>query len=142
MGREIKSAMLVPKTRLFLVIVEEKVICWICRGASKEFAYEMREIIREHKPKIIILIEPRISGEFADRVCRRLGKKTWIRVEAVGFSGGIWVMWEEDEICVKLEAAHRSFLHMEVRSANGSDGHLRRSMLAPVEHSTISLGKA
>lgn len=49
----------------------------------------MRELIREFKPRMIILIEPRISGDLADRVCESLGKTKWIRSEARGFSGGI-----------------------------------------------------
>lgn len=49
-------------------------------------------MIREHMPSIIVLIEPRINGEVADVVCKKLGKKTWIRSEAFGFSDGVWVL--------------------------------------------------
>lgn len=97
----------------------ERVLSRNCRGAaSKEFAVEM-ELLRTFRLNIIILIEPRISGEAADKVCRGLGKRRWVRSEARGFSGAIWVLWEEGEVEIKLEAAHRSFLHMEVRSGLG-----------------------
>lgn len=98
----------------------DRVIIWNCRGiASKEFAVELKELLRAFRPKIVILIEPRISGDAVDKVCRGLGRRRWIRSEARGFSEGIWVMWEEGEVDIKLEVAHRSFLHMEIRSGLG-----------------------
>lgn len=70
-----------------------RILCWNCRGAaSKEFAVELKEILRNFRLKIIILMEPRISGEAADKICGGLGKKKWLRSEARGFSGGIWVL--------------------------------------------------
>lgn len=72
----------VPNTSV-LMIEEEMIVYWNCRGtASKEFACEMKEIMREYRPMIVILVEPRVSGEVADRVCKSLGKKRWIRSEA------------------------------------------------------------
>lgn len=57
----------------------EKVVSWNCRGAAgREFLVQIREIIREFRPKILIIIEPRISGATADKVCKSLGKKWWI----------------------------------------------------------------
>lgn len=75
----------------------------------------MKELLRAFRPKIIILIEPMISGEAVDKVCKGLGRRRWIRSEARGFSRRIWVLWEEGEVEVKLEEAHRSFLHMVIR---------------------------
>lgn len=73
--------------------------------------------MRELRPKIVFIIDPRISSTAADIVCKSLGKKRWIISEVRGFSGGIWVLWDEREIGAKLEVAHKSFL--EVRSSNG-----------------------
>lgn len=75
--------------------------------------------MRVFRPKNTILLEPRISKEVADRVCNKLGKKRWVRSEAMGFNGGVWVIWDDEEILVRLKATHRSFLHMEVRLAEG-----------------------
>lgn len=98
-----------------MMIVEERIVCWNCKGtASQEFACKLREILVGFRPKIVILMDPWISGKMKDKVCKKLGKIWWIRSEAVGFSGGIWVMWYDDDIWVKLKAMHRSFPHMEV----------------------------
>lgn len=94
----------------------QRVVSWNYRGAaSREFAVEMKNMMRELRTKMIIIIDPKVSGAVTDRVCRDLGKKRWIRAEARGFSRGIWVMWEEGDI----EAAHMSFLHMGIRLMNG-----------------------
>lgn len=75
--------------------------------------------MREFQPRIVIVIEPRISGSAADRVCKNLGMKRWIRAESRGFSDRIWLMWKEGEIGVELEVAHKQFLHMKIRLGNG-----------------------
>lgn len=81
---------------------------------SKKFEREMRKMMREYNPVIIILSEPKISGEAADKVCGKLEKKRWVRSEASGFNGGVWILWNEEEVSLKLLAAQRSFSHMEV----------------------------
>lgn len=102
---------------------------WNFRGAgSGEFACEMKEIMREHIPHVIILLEPRTSGDTTDTIYKKLGKKKWmkkwIRSEAAGFSGNVFVMWDDVQISLKLVYAHRFFLHMEVRLASWLDREL------------------
>lgn len=63
------------------MVTDASLLCWNCRGVgSKEFELELKQMMREYRPKIIILLEPQISGETADRVCKRLGKKHWARL--------------------------------------------------------------
>lgn len=42
---------------------------------SRGFLCEMLEFMKEHHPQVIILLEPRISGDTADTVYRRLGER-------------------------------------------------------------------
>lgn len=110
-------------TRLMLMMIEECIVCWNVRGAgSKEFMREMKEIMKAHRPMVVILLEPRISGAAADVVRKEMGKGRWIRSEAVGFSGRIWVPWNENEISLKLRYSDRFFLHLEVKSRGGREG--------------------
>lgn len=39
----------------------------------------LKDIIREHRPVVVILLEPSISGDTVDAVCKSLGKKRCIR---------------------------------------------------------------
>ena len=67
-----------------------KIITCNCNSASfREFLRSSKEMIRKFLLNVLGLVETRISEEDADKVCRSLGFDEWIRVEAVGFSGGI-----------------------------------------------------
>lgn len=69
---------------------EASLIFWNCRGAgSKGFTCKIKELMKEHRLSIVILLEPRISGDSADVVCKKLGLRCWIRSEAIGFSRGV-----------------------------------------------------
>lgn len=76
----------------------------------------MRELVRAFKPTIIVLLEPKISGEAADKVCKKLGKKRWVRSDGAQWWG---VGRNEEEASMKLLEAGRSFLHLEVRFGDG-----------------------
>ena len=49
--------------------------------------------VQNYKPKIVALCELRISGIKADDFIRLSGYDHSHRVEAVGFSDGIWLLW-------------------------------------------------
>lgn len=79
--------------------------------------WEIKEYKRLYSLAIIIHVEPKISGTLADEVCKKIGQNRWIRSESTGFSGGIWVLWNEEEVEVKLSYAHTSFLHAVVTTS-------------------------
>lgn len=81
---------------------------------------EAKDLMKEHKPMIVVLMKPRISETKADEVCKSLGKNKWIRSEASGFNGGLWVLWDEEDANLNMEYAHSSFIHLEVKTAGGS----------------------
>lgn len=49
---------------------------------------EMKEIIRVHKPIVIILLEPKISREMATEICKRLKKSHWTVMKQKDLVGG------------------------------------------------------
>ncbi|XVE96968.1 hypothetical protein REPUB_Repub02eG0269900 [Reevesia pubescens] len=70
------------------------VLFWNSRGAgSSSFLSHARELITMHRPSIAIFVEPRISGVKADKMISRLRFDFSTKVDARGFSGGIWVLW-------------------------------------------------
>lgn len=92
---------------------------------GREFACELKEILRVHRPALVILLEPRINGDSANAVCRRmLGKTRWVRSEATGFSGGVWMLWDKDEFSLELKYHDKKFLYFWVRSREGLEWEL------------------
>ena len=52
-------------------------------------------MVQNYKPLLVVLLEPHISGYKADNFIKRSGFDKSYRVEAEGFSGGIWVLWKD-----------------------------------------------
>ena len=97
-----------------------KVLIWNCNGAaSKCFLRTLKDILYRHEPTILGLVETKCSGEHANNICKRVGYDYWIRVEALGYSVGILLFWEE---CVDLYIlqTHPQFIHAKIIS---NDSH-------------------
>lgn len=91
--------------------------CWNSRGArSLEFNRSLNEMISLYKNDFIAILELKISGEAVDEVCKSMGKSAWIQVKAKGFSGGILVLWNGEEIRLKVQHAHQQFIHTSISS--------------------------
>lgn len=91
------------------------IISWNYRGArSCEFHRSIKELIRMHKPTLILILEPRISGSEKYDVCLRLGKSDWARSEAMGFSRGVCIIWNKEEFKLQTMHVSRYFIHSRV----------------------------
>lgn len=63
-----------------LMPIGGRVLCWNYRGAEHdEFHREPKNLIKVHRPLVIILLELRISGEVANGICKKLGMSEWVR---------------------------------------------------------------
>ncbi|KAG8494050.1 hypothetical protein CXB51_011564 [Gossypium anomalum] len=82
-------------------------------NASSKFIRVFHEYNREHKPDLISLMETRVSGIKADSIIVKLSFQYSHRVEAVGFSGGIWIGWKES-ICVEILKNHSQFVLVRI----------------------------
>ena len=67
---------------------------------------------------MVALVEPRISGKKVDDFIIRSGFERSHRIEAEGFSGGIWLMWKD---CFKVEVIinHKQFIHFSIANDMG-----------------------
>ncbi|KAI9115086.1 hypothetical protein K1719_014099 [Acacia pycnantha] len=64
-----------------------------------------------HKLDVVVILEPRVSGRQANKVVKNWGFKHSVRKEAEGFSGGIWILWELDELVVDIKLMDDQFIH-------------------------------
>ncbi|MBA0776878.1 hypothetical protein Gotri_011819 [Gossypium trilobum] len=83
------------------------------RCASKKFLRFLREYNREYKSDIIGLLETRVSGSKVDLVIASLSFQRSHWVEAIDFSGGIWVGWKET-IQVEIMRSHLQFVMTKI----------------------------
>ncbi|XP_061356470.1 uncharacterized protein LOC133300904 [Gastrolobium bilobum] len=85
------------------------------RGAKKKGFYLLiRDMIKKYDIKVLVLTEVRISGLAADRKIKQIGFSDHLKQDANGFSGGIWVMWNKEEVKISLLATHVQLIHVNL----------------------------
>lgn len=85
--------MLLPPTKI--VNGRKHFVLELPWGKSEDFLRELKELRQCYRPVLIVLIEPKISGAETNTICKKMGKLHWARSEAEGFSGGIWLLWDD-----------------------------------------------
>lgn len=96
-------------------------LIWNCRGAGgRNFASMIRDFLSIYQLDFIAIIEPRISGPTADRVIKKIGLVEGARVDARGFSGGIWCLWRSSFISVSVISTSRYCVHLKMNPSSPS----------------------
>lgn len=88
---------------------------WNCHGAGgRNFASLIKDYMRIFQLDFIAILEPRISGHLADRVIQKTGLIEGARVDASGFSGGIWCLWKSNFIPVNIVSTSQFCIHLKM----------------------------
>ncbi|XP_061352790.1 uncharacterized protein LOC133297639 [Gastrolobium bilobum] len=80
-------------------------------AAKKQFKSTFSRFCRKYNVGVAVILEPRVSGSKASRIIRSLGFSNHLTVDAHGFSGGIWVVWNIKDVVVTLISQHEQFVH-------------------------------
>jgi len=103
----------------------------------------LEEHIRLDEPHIVALLDTHISGSRVNEVCNRLNFRGMFRVEAQGFQGGIWLLWDENEVNLSLIKARQQFVTIEV-TRRGSSPRIFTAIYASPElqmRETLRIGE-
>ena len=99
-----------------LMLSSFTMMVWNYQGVGNQvFLNTMKELIRRYNPCILALLETKVSGVTADKVCRSISFDGVHRFEAQGFRGGIWVLWRMDELDLQLIKSSHQFITMKVQ---------------------------
>ncbi|XP_021803305.1 uncharacterized protein LOC110747435, partial [Prunus avium] len=71
-------------------------------AASTKFKVNLIEIIKLHRIDLLFICEPRIGGNKALKIIKSLGFTDYEVVNPVGFSGGLWLLWNASKIKVEI----------------------------------------
>ncbi|KAK9020048.1 hypothetical protein V6N11_054545 [Hibiscus sabdariffa] len=104
------------QTHVADVSTKELVIIDRSRGCEPQVCRYLKRFIKDNNPSLVALLETRISGNKTDSVVRKLGFPNSFRVEARGFSGGIWLLWK-DSISLEIEVISNQFIHYRLFSS-------------------------
>ncbi|KAK8533045.1 hypothetical protein V6N12_076326 [Hibiscus sabdariffa] len=83
--------------------------------ASSTFHCHFKDFMRIHHPKLVALMEPRVSSRKADNVLQQLGFTNSFRIKAHGLVKGIWLLCD-DSIQVEVIEISNQFLHCRVKN--------------------------
>lgn len=89
------------------------ILSWNVKGAEAgDFRRTFRDLISSHHPDVVILTETRISGKRADNIISSLGFERYTKVNAMGFAGGIWVLWNPNTVFLEPISSSFPELHL------------------------------
>lgn len=90
-------------------------LLWNCRGANKpNFRRSIRYLLKKHNTNILALFESHAGGERARRICQGLGFDQSFRVDSVGQSGGLWLLWRSGGGVVTIVESSEQFIYTQV----------------------------
>ncbi|XP_061361234.1 uncharacterized protein LOC133305091 [Gastrolobium bilobum] len=88
---------------------------WNCRGVGKkEFPTLVRDLKFRFNIKVLALLETKIQGNRGETIIRKLGFPKFFKQEAVGFSGGIWILWDDRDVEVEIIQSHHQYVHTKI----------------------------
>ena len=75
------------------------ILIWNSRGALKPaFQIYVHELAQQHDPAIFVVIETTLGGNKAKEITDRLPFDGAIHTETIGFTGELWLLWNEDQV--------------------------------------------
>lgn len=73
------------------------IFIWNYQGAgSSKFLRAFKFMLNHYKPDLVVLLKTHIIGSKVNNIINKLGVTRSHRIEAIGHSGGIWLLWNMD----------------------------------------------
>ena len=92
------------------------IIIWNSRGSLKpNFQNYVRELAQDHDLAIMVIMETKIGGERAKEITDRLPFDMAIHTDTIGYSGGLWLLWNSDRVDISLLAKTEQEIHVTVK---------------------------
>lgn len=97
------------------------IISWKCWGAgARYFPHLVQDLKLNYNVHILTIVETRVSGKRAEKIISKPGLSNNYRVEATGFSGRIWLLWEGECVSVNIISYSSQYIHTNI-SYNASE---------------------
>lgn len=120
-----------------------RIISWNCCGAGKpEFRNHVRYLKQTYNPHALFIMETRISEERAAQVAPNLGFPCNSRVPTVGFSGGLWLLWDNNLVDIDITAHNQQLIHCIVKFSEYHEWLFTAMYARPNERTTEFLPKS
>ncbi|GMP28899.1 hypothetical protein CsSME_00004248 [Camellia sinensis var. sinensis] len=112
--------------------ISMKLLIWNCRGAgNKAFKHTLKELEKNHKPSIIVLMETKVDLSSMGLFFNKLGFTTSSHIDPIGKSGGMWVLWDPFCVIVKALDVNAQVIHAKIQRDGYSDWILSAIYASP-----------
>lgn len=92
------------------------IIVWNCRGTLKpSFQKHVRELMQNHDPAILVVMETRVGGERAREITDKLPFDGAIHTDTIGYTDGLWVLWKSNKVEISSLASTEQEIHIVVK---------------------------
>lgn len=92
------------------------ILIWNSRGDLKpSFQAYIHELSRRHDSAILVVMETKLGGSKAKEVTDRLPFDGAIHTKTIGFSDGLWLLWNEDKVEIEKLAKTEQEIHVEIK---------------------------
>ncbi|KAI7984919.1 hypothetical protein LOK49_LG14G01355 [Camellia lanceoleosa] len=110
-----------------------KLLFWNCRGTGNNtFKRNLKEILRIHKPDILVLMETKVSLSSMGMFFNNLGFTASTSVDPTGRAGGIWILWDNLTVNVRVSSANYQAIHATVHKESYDDWVLSAVYASPL----------
>lgn len=112
-------------------ILVMNIVIWNCRGASNpSFQSYVHNLVQMHSPAIMIITETKISGLRAKNITDQLQFDGAIHANNIGFSGGLWVLWDSTQVEISELSSSEQEIHTLVRDLSSNSSWLMSAIYA------------
>jgi len=113
-----------------------KIICGNVQGAKEsQLRHEVGFINRTIKPDILILLETLVNCQNIDFIIKQLGYSYYSAVPPVNHTGGIWLLWNDENVDVSIIAKETRIMHCLVLDKLTAKECLLSAVYAPAQES-------
>lgn len=120
---------------LLKLFTMNKVLVWNCRGlGSKKTISYLCDMIKYHKIPLVAPLETRVPSSQAQDILAKTLLTKIKAVEAAGYAGGIWLLWDSTEVNVEVISHHDQILNSLITSGNGQKWFLSIVYTSPKPH--------
>ncbi|XP_028071304.1 uncharacterized protein LOC114273709 [Camellia sinensis] len=93
-----------------------KLVVWNCRGAgNKIFRRTMKELVKIHKPSIIVLMETKVGFNSMGMFFNKMNFTASTHIDPTDRRGGIWVIWDPVQVTVRAFEANDQVIHAKIK---------------------------
>ena len=107
------------------------IVIWNFQGAlNPSFQSFLHSLVQTHHPAIMIITRTKTSGLKAKNITDRLQFDGAIHANNIGFTGGLWVLWDSTQVEVSELSSTEQEIHTMVRDISSNSSWLMSAIYA------------